>query len=482
MSSKKDRGSRKKHLTSLRNGYNSGHPKKVFERIIIEGSEGLLKAKNVLSNLLSENRPYTTIPPDLFESLGEDIVLPDGGQMVKNLADKAPGGAFDPRDLEKILPRSLGYRAKWIPLRYEYYGLQWDITALKLETLSPNAQNSPWIVMMNGGAANFYEFFLDPLNNPGLGQYLAQQMNVLLVTIPGNFKYEGWELPPSKRSPQYLLDQDLPEPETKSRNAIYTNKMVLEGVKRLIMENTTGDILLVGHSTSGEISFLAMGERDLTLRLKGRFLGWGSGGPANLCQEWEEKVLKKGKDMERARNDPPLWELRTRNGGGYVKSGYIGPLNPVAKEGMTDLEVAEKWLKLEERRRPNFKQVLQSIEHRGLEKLRFKMEKEIRTILSQASLPIKETEVFRDLFASNKAPLQGYQKMVWVVAKWDKGHWNKMDENKARELTVADQFREKNPRAVARILLFDVPMTHYGHIEKSRQVAGGLIASTRWIL
>ncbi len=435
----------------------------------------------MLSDPLQENQPYTAILPDLFESLGDDIALPDGGQIVKNLADKAPGGAFDPRDLEKILPQSLGYRAKWIPLRYEYYGLEWDITALKLEALSPKAQNFPWIVIMNGGAANFYEFFLDPLNNPGLGQYLAQQMNVLLVTIPGNFKYEGWELPPFKRSPQYLLDQDLPELETKLRNAIYTNKMVLEGVKRLIVENTTGDILLVGHSTSGEISFLAIGDQDLTLRLKGRFLGWGSGGPANLCREWEEKVLKKGNDMERVRSDPPSWELRTRSAGGYVKSGYIGPLNPVAREGMTDSEVAERWLRLEERRRPNFKQVLQSIEHRGLEKLRSKMGKEIKTILSRSSLSIKETEVFQDLFASNKAPLQGYQKMVWVVAKWDKGHWNRMDEKKARELAMADQFRAKNPRAIIRILLFDVPMTHYGHIERPRQVAGGLMDSTKWL-
>jgi hypothetical protein len=30
-------------------------------------------------------------------------------------------------------------------------------------------------------------------------------------------------------------------------------------------------------------------------------------------------------------------------------------------------------------------------------------------------------------------------------------------------------------------LVFDVPMTHYGHIEKPRELAGGLVAALRWL-
>jgi len=29
--------------------------------------------------------------------------------------------------------------------------------------------------------------------------------------------------------------------------------------------------------------------------------------------------------------------------------------------------------------------------------------------------------------------------------------------------------------------VFDVPMTHYGHIEKPRELAGGLVAALRWL-
>jgi len=60
------------------------------------------------------------------------------------------------------------------------------------------------------------------------------------------------------------------------------NAVTLQGVKALIMNNTTGDLLMIGHSTSGEISMLANGDPDLRARMKGRYIGWGSGGPARM--------------------------------------------------------------------------------------------------------------------------------------------------------------------------------------------------------
>ena len=41
-----------------------------------------------------------------------------------------------------------------------------------------------------------------------------------------------------------------------------------------------GDILLIGHSTSGEIAMLANNDPELRAKLNGRYFGWGSGGPA----------------------------------------------------------------------------------------------------------------------------------------------------------------------------------------------------------
>ena len=202
----------------------------------------------MLSKQLSQRQPFTVISSEVLKKLGEDIQLSDNGKTVKKMADSAAGSAFDPRDLEKIPGEVIGYNASWVVERYPYYGLDWDITGLRLESLNPEAGSLPWMIILNGGSANFYEFFLDPLNGPGLGQYLAQKANIMLVTIPGNFTYGGWQESNGKRAPQYLLDQDLSMEEVKVRNAIYTNRMEIEGLKRLILRHTTGDILITGHS------------------------------------------------------------------------------------------------------------------------------------------------------------------------------------------------------------------------------------------
>jgi hypothetical protein len=430
---------------------------------------------------LFDAKPYATISPEMLKELSADLDLPDQGRLVKKLADEAPGGAFDPRQLVEIPGADIGYRTRWAVERFAYYGFEWDITGLCLESLHADAETLPWIVIINGGSANLYEFFLDPMNAAGLEQYLAQKMNVMLVTIPGNFKYGGWDLPPDKRQPQYLLDEDLPADEIMVRNAIFTNRLVSAGLKSLILRHTRGDVLVVGHSTSGELTFLTMGERELTGRLKGRVLGWGTGGPANIRKAWEEKVGIRADCVRKVDAYPPVWQLRSRHASGYVSSGYIGPLNPCGKPGSEPIEVAEHWLTLEERRRPNFKQVLQDVEHGGMIELKPKMEKEIQTAASSAQMNVDTTEVFGDLFAANRSPLTGYRKMVWVVGKWDQGHWNRDDAGKARELTIADAFREQNPQAEIRILVLDVPLTHYGHIERPREVAGALIAASRWL-
>ena len=106
----------------------------------------------------------------------------------------------------------------------------------KLTSLNPQAKNYPWFVIINGGAANFYEFFVHLKNRPGFGQYLAQKLNVMIVTIPGNFRYGGWDLPLAdpNRQPAYVLDRDLSIDEYAIRNAIFTNSLITQGLKALV--------------------------------------------------------------------------------------------------------------------------------------------------------------------------------------------------------------------------------------------------------
>jgi hypothetical protein len=420
--------------------------------------------------LLDKKQPYTLVPASVFDGLGWD--LPDSGASVKKLADSAPGSAFDPRDLEALSPASLGYRAKWVVVRYRFYGLDWDITGLHLEPLKA-APALPTMVYINGGSANFYEFFVDPYNKPGLGQYLAQRIPVLLVTIPGNYKPGGWTEPPDKRAPAYLLDRALSSNETRARNAVFTNALIADGVKRVIQKATSGPVLISGHSTSGELQFLL---RDaLRDQLRGRSIGWGTGGPAWLRGTWETDAA--AERNRPARKYPAATEVRGRDAASYA-GGYLGPLNPIT--GPTRLDIARTWLELESRRRPWFKQSLQDIEHTASVHQRDEVERTIREVVSSSGLPIDGAAAIKDLFATMRTPIDGYGRMVWTTAMSDDGHWDP-DAAKARELFVANQFRRKNPGADIRVLVYDVPMTHYGHIERPRQLAGGTLAAVKWL-
>ena len=421
---------------------------------------------------LREPRPYTLIEPKLFDQLG--WALPDGGAAVKRLADAAPGSAFDPRELEKLSPKALGYRAAWHVVRYRHYGLEWDITGLLLTPHAPSP-GLPTVAFINGGSANWYEFFVDPLNGPAVGQYLAQRVPVLLITIPGNYKPGGWTEPIPARKAAYLLDRDLSMPEATARNAIYTFTLIADGVAQLVERATTGPVLISGHSTGGELQFLL--QRRLASRLGGYSLGWGTGGPASVRRVWNDDAAADRNREDRRRQYPPLALLRSRTVEEYSRS-YIGPLNPLGPG--TPLEVAERWFAREGRRRPQFKQVLQDLEHQGETQRRDETVQQIRTALNSAKLPVEPEAVIEDLFSTSKAPLDGYRRMVWTTTQGDDGHWDENPE-RARELFVARAFQKANPNAQVRVLVFDVPMSHYGHIERPRPLAGGILAAVRWL-
>src|SRR6266436_2816278 len=381
--------------------------------------------KKLWSLLDDSKATYVSLAESDFRALGAGFDLPDGGRAVTALAEKAPGGAFDPRDVAKIPAAQLGYKAEWVVERFRRYNLDWDITGLRLESLNPDAKNYPWFIIMNGGAANLYEFFVDLKNRPGWTQYLAQKLNVMIVTIPGNFKYGGWEQPiaDAKRQPAYLLDRDLSMDEYEVRNAIYTNSLIMQGLKALVTKHTSGDILLIGHSTSGELSMLAYEDPELSARLRGRYLGWGSGGPARL----ELLRTVRGKDIpDRSGASPPggrtpLYILERRDPQSYSR-GYSGFLNPLYEPGMSHLQIAERWLAAEGRRRPNFKQQLQNLEHGAELGEKAWVETEIESILKRTGNPwrIAVEDVEKDLYATNFTRMDGFQRMVWTTAKLDR--------------------------------------------------------------
>jgi hypothetical protein len=423
--------------------------------------------------LLSQERPFVTLPETDFEALGWS--LPDGGRTVKTIADAAPGGAFDPRRLETAT--GLGYRAKWHELRYRYYGLDWDITGLQLTPDKPDPA-LPTLAIIHGGSANWYEFFLDPLNNAGFGQYLAQRVPVMLITIPGNYVHGGWtETTFDRRIPGYVLDRHITAEEARARTAVFTFKMAAEGVRQLLEKTTTGPLFIVGHSTGGEFQFL-LKDSSLKPRLRDRSLGWGTGGPAFITKEIDERSGEREERVVSYGKYPRVDTLRARDARGYVSSQYVGPLNPV--KGNTPLAIAEGWFAAENRRRPQFKQVLQDMEHQGFTEHRARLEREIRDALGGNTLGVDAEEVIRDLFVTMTPPLAGYTKMAWVVGRLDNGHWDEKQEA-AREYQIAMRFRTANPSAPVRVLLIDAPITHYAHIERPRQLAAVIVDAASWV-
>src|SRR5881396_251351 len=400
---------------------------------------------------------FVTLPEADFRALGEGFDLPDGGKTVTDLATAAPGGAFDPRDLAKIPAEKLGYKAEWVVERYKRYNMDWDITGLKLTSLNPDANKYPWF-------------------------------NVMIVTIPGNFKYGGWEEPIQslKRQPQYLLDRDLPIGESEVRNTLLNNRVVMQGLKNLVLKNTQGDILLIGHSTSGELTMLSYEDPELSARLKGRYLGWGSGGPARLALTRAIKspaISAGGTGDEGGGQKRPLEMLTRRNTAAYSR-GYSWFLNPLYEPGMSIANIADAWLNAEARRRPQFKQQIQDLEHGAAVDQKGWIELQILGLLKKTGNPwgVNFEDVDKDLYATHYTRMDGYKRMVWTVGHFDRNHWLPEHPMHALEVYVANEYRAVNPDAQIRLIVWDPPMTHYGHLELPKQLAAADYSVVRWLV
>jgi len=187
-------------------------------------------------------------------------------------------------------------------------------------------------------------------------------------------------------------------------------------------------------------------------------------------------------------------EVRARNPQGSTH-GYVGPLNPMLEEKTNNifawyfrvisddgmlLETAKKQFARETARKPWFKQIMQDIEHRGQLESYASAVETIRAEVEKSKLPVDTDKVINDFLSTLRVNMTGYRKMVWTTAVLDEGHWDP-DPNKARELFVANRFREENPNADIRVVVYGALLTHVGHLEMPRQMAGALLEAMRWL-
>ena len=110
---------------------------------------------------------------------------------------------------------------------------------------------------------------------------------------------------------------------------------------------------------------------------------------------------------------------------------------------MSHLQIAERWLSTEARRRANFKQQLQNLEHNEDLGRKAEVEDEIETLLRKSGNPwrIVVEDVEKDLFVTNFTRLDGYGRMVWTIAHFDRNHWNPEDPMSSIEVFVANEYR-----------------------------------------
>jgi hypothetical protein len=188
-----------------------------------------------------------------------------------------------------------------------------------------------------------------------------------------------------------------------------------------------------------------------------------------------------GTPVPAATPDRPLYILERRDAAGYSR-GYSGFLNPLYEAGMSHYQIAERWLEAESRRRANFKQQIQNLEHGGDIQEKGRVEVEIEKLLNKSGNPwgINIEDVNKDLFSTHFTRMDGYSQMVWTTAHFDRNHWVPEDPMKSVEVFFANEYRRKNPNAKIRLINFDPPMTHYGHLELPRQLAAAHYSVVRW--
>ncbi len=108
------------------------------------------------------------------------------------------------------------------------------------------------------------------------------------------------------------------------------------------------------------------------------------------------------------------------------------------------------------------------------------MIEDLRRVVAASGLEMPAEDVIVDYFSTLRTDMTGYNKMVWSSSTIDEGHWD-IDPDKGRELFIVKQFRSENPLAEIEILVYETLMNRIGYAEKPRQLAGGALASIKWL-
>ena len=120
------------------------------------------------------------------------------------------------------------------------------------------------------------------------------------------------------------------------------------------------------------------------------------------------------------------------------------------------------------------------MEHSGAIEMREAVAVEIRDALKSNSYGVNANEVIQDLFSTSHVSLTpGFKKMLYLIGKLD-GHASIRD-GIPSEARVANAFRKRNAQTPIRVALFETPMTHYGYIEKPKQLAGASLVGLQWL-
>jgi hypothetical protein len=278
---------------------------------------------------------------------------------------------------------------------------------------------------------------------------------VLAISLPGHYSRTSWP-PISERRPEFIIGEVPNDEELKNRLAVFTFRLCLEAVKKLIEKSLPEyKIYCWGHSTGGEYFYL-LEQYGLKNKLIGG-LGFGTGMPAWIRKQWDLACAKKSPE-ERAAPFRNLTDLSRRSPQGYTKSGYAGPNQPWG--------TVERWFELENHRRPQFKPYLQDIEHSAHDVLL----PEIRKI---SGLPDEE------LFITYKADLNRLRgkKMLHIVGEYDKGHWVEGGEKGFEFRREVYAFKRFAPYAEDLRLIVVPKLTHYGHVENYNERLANLMVT-----
>jgi len=350
---------------------------------------------------------------------------------------------------------------------------RWDIHGRLLLPAVRSLANVA-MVIVHGGAQNEYEFLFTPdgpetfqdltrtapsQSRAGLAQHIASLgIPVLTVSLPGHYSRADWPALAIRR-PEFVIGEIPDDAELQNRLAIFTYRMCLEALKLLIERHLPGyDLFLWGPSTGAEYFYL-LEQYGLKNRLVGG-LGFGTGPPAALIRD--ARLAIGAPESVRRRQELELRSVHDliRRSPDDAMAIRVASLNALWGS-------PERWFAMENHRRPQFKPMLQEIEHQGLESL----SAEVR-----ATSGLPDEELFITLRADPER--QRDKRLLYFVGEFDRGNWVDGGSRGMEFRRIVFGLRQIAAFA-DRVRLVVIPgLTHYGHTElHNERLANMMVAA-----